>query len=369
MAGLPDHLGWGSAAQTAVLRAAALRRAAQRGRTPEPARRSVLPWPPEGPPAREVAPPSKTGTIPLAPSLGLAVLRHKEAAVFRLWLLLRYADTQGQGALPLARAQTLFTEAGSPLRFCGRRQLRNLLAAGEGRFWQTNSDHVWLRSAARVAATLGVRRFRGQEVAFPIQALVGGIAAVRANLYAAFHSGRKGAPIARQTLARKSGVAERTQRRYDRLCGLEKQANFARGPLLGSAQAQELAWRFGPAAFTWRAKGAGQESKKRRFLAWQLPNSYHGPHAQLGRGRQKRQNKALAGLLNIGTAGNDQGQVDALREGDTLSQSYFAHARAAAKVYGRSQKPIYWPDTGRGVWHSLLPSSSSSPHLISKEYA
>ena len=313
IAELPDHLGWGSAAQTAVFRATARRQNKHPQNKKEPRALPVL----GAEAAQEPSRPSESeeaisapGAVSLAPSLGLAILRHKKAAPARLWLLLRAIDRDGRGAVPLAVARKAFSDQASPLRFCGPRQLRNLLASGEGIFWVLSDKLIWLRSAARVAQTLNIRRFHGAEIVLPLSALTGGIAAVRANLYAAFHSGRAAKPISRQTLARKSGVQPRTQRHYDRLCGIEKETNYAHGPKVGSEEAIELAWQKGPAAFTWRETKKGRHEGSARFLAWQLPNSYHGPHARLGRGRQKRHNKALADLLNQGTAGNGHGLWD-----------------------------------------------------------
>ncbi len=365
VASLPHHLGWGSTAQTAVLRAAAKRR----NKSHQTDKKADLSWleglqglrteiepAPLTPLTAKEAQFSADATISLAPSLGMAILRKKQAACSRLWLLLRAIDTNGRGAISLDQARQAFTDKESTLHFCGQRQLRNLIIAGTGLFWDFDGKQIWLRSAVRVARALGVSHFRGQEVAIPISALGGGIGAVRANLFASFHSGRNSKPIARQTLAKKSGVAPRTQRRYDRLSGVSKQANYARGPKLDSKEAQEQAWQQGPASFAWREARKGRDGQDARFLAWQLPNSYHGPHARLGRGRQKRQNKALADLLNKGTAGNDQ------RHYDGLVPRYFADARAASRAHGRNSTAVYWPAIDRGTWH-WLPASYQTPAM------
>jgi hypothetical protein len=306
-------------------------------------------------------------SVALSPSLGLAILRKKKAAGARLWLLLRAIDNKGSGVVSQDRARSALTDEASPLRFCGRRQLRNLLTAGEGLFWQIDEGRIWLRSAIRVAHALGLDRFRGRDVAIPTSALTGGIGSVRANLFAAFHSGREGAPISRRTLAKESGVAPRTQRLYDRRSGVRKETNFACGPALNSAEAEDLAWFHGPAAFTWRDSRRGRGDNETRFLAWQLPNSYHGPFAQAGRGRRKRQNKALADLLHTGTAGNGR------RPMDDLIPRYFADARAASRAFARENTAVdqaarqtaarlntavYWPSITKGMWHCLWQSAS-----------
>jgi hypothetical protein len=351
--GLPAHLGWGSEKLTAVLRAAA-RRADEKERARQVAAHD---WTAVRLPAAEEDPTprlfSAEGQIPLPPSLGLAILQQEQAAAGRLWLLLRAIDERGRGAVSRETARAAFCAQESELHFCGPRRLRGLLAAGDGLFWTCSGDAIWLRSAARVAHDLGVARFRGQSVAVPLKSLTGGIAQVRAELYACFHSGREAAPVSRQSIARRSGVPARTQRHYDRLSGVKKQANFARGPRLRGAEAEAQAWQRGPACFAWRDAGHRGDT---RFLAWQLPNSYHGPHARLGRGRQKRLNRALADLPTKGTAGNGRCRDD------DLQRRYFAHARAAAGAFGRvGEQAVYWPDVQPGVWHCLwrTPESGS----------
>jgi hypothetical protein len=279
----------------------------------------------------------------------LAILKSKRAAHGRLWLLLRLLDQQGRGWVDLQEARDAFCSTASPLRFCSRRHLRGLLAGGEHLFWSLGRGRVWMRSTARLAKALDVEHFGGRDVSLPVRVLVGGIAQVRAHLYAAFHSGRSGKPIARRTIQYKSGVAPRTQRLYDHHAGLEKRANYALGPQIGSEAAERIAVVQGPAAFVRRGK-RGHNGEARRFLAWQLPNSYHGPHAPLGRGRQKRHNGTLVGLLNKGTAGNGQ------RFRDELPRRFFAQARAAAAAYGRSTETVYWPAPQKGHWHCLWPS-------------
>ena len=101
------------------------------------------------------------------------MLRSKTAAAGRVWLLLRHSDAAGRGRLATNEAARLLTSDGSPWRICGRRQLANLLRAGDGLYWQRDTDRdgaEWLRlgSAARVAAGLGVPRLGGSPVAVPL---------------------------------------------------------------------------------------------------------------------------------------------------------------------------------------------------------
>lgn len=99
-------------------------------------------------------------TLKMHPTLLLALLRQQYEAVGRVWLLCRYIDTVGCGWLPLETVVHQLTKSSSPLNICGKRRLRQLLAAGEGRFWRREKSNdgirVWLMSVARVAKTLDI---------------------------------------------------------------------------------------------------------------------------------------------------------------------------------------------------------------------
>jgi hypothetical protein len=184
-AAMPPHLGWESAGVTAVLR---------RG---EETVRSEK-WEARGSTATPGAAtshfPLLTSHLPSAvklyPDIGLAMLRRELTAPGRLWLLLRLLDREGEGRLRIVVVEEAITNPDSPHRLCGQRQLRNLLKAGEGLFWTRDREWLWLRSAAKVAYGLGATRLTGRPVALPLSVLLGGIGDFRAQLYAAFHSGR-----------------------------------------------------------------------------------------------------------------------------------------------------------------------------------
>jgi hypothetical protein len=251
-----------------------------------------------------------------------------------VWLLLRAADAAGRGALDERAAARLLTGDGSPLRICGRRQLDNLWRGGDGLFWERRAGVVWLRSAARVAAGLGVARLGGSPVAVPLAALTGSIGSVRAHLFASFHSGRQRTdlrtgrpqprgPIARATLTALSAAAPNSQRAYERRARVSRQSVVALGPVAGAADEQEVAWRRGRALFHYCDIKGRHGRPGAVYLAWQLPNEYTGPHATLPRGRQKRLNRAIADLLLDGMTGNGEtpgarGQGPGAREEKTV---------------------------------------------------
>ena len=345
VAGLPEHLGWESVRVTDIYRTKSSHNAERadtswwRSLVAERVETAVATS------SQTVSPsPSPQESIKLYPTLALAMLREGQVAAGRIWLLLRHLDELGQGWGDVTEARAIFSDKQSPLRICGWRQLRKLLAAGEGIFWQRMGERLWLRSVSKVAAGLGIGRLEGKPVALPISILTEAMGTVRAHFYASFHSGRDGKrPIARQTLQQLSGICAHTQRDYEKRAQVQKQRNFVIGPKAGSAQAENVAWQQGSACFT-VTDHQGQFGKPGvSYLAWQLPNSYCGPHAQQSRGGQKRLNRELVDLRIQGTAGNGR-FMEAKR--------YYGDGQLAAKAFNRGKTGIYWRER-EGRWFYL----------------
>ena len=285
-----------------------------------------------------------------------------------MWLLLRAADAAGRGALDERAAARLLSGDGSAWRVCGRRQLDNLWRAGDGLFWERRAGVVWLRSAARVAAGLGVGRLGGSPVAVPLAALTGSIGSVRAHLFASFHSGRQRTdlrtgrpqprgPIARATLTALSAAAPNSQRAYERRARVSRQSVVALGPLAGATDEQEVAWRRGRALFHFCDIKGRHGRPGAVYLAWQLPNEYTGPHATLPRGRQKRLNRAIADLLLDGMTGNGEklgarGQGPGAREEKAVASGQWSVVSGAAgrRFYGGAKAALLARHDGERYW-------------------
>ncbi|MBK8989495.1 MAG: hypothetical protein IPM39_26135 [Chloroflexi bacterium] len=370
-AALPSHLGWGSAPLTAVLRrhqpAASLTAAAQPQDAPTPGT-AVHPPTATHVPLRPPVPQPPKAEVKLYPDIGLAMLRQEKDAAGRLWLMLHHLDQPGRGVVRIDIIVQYLSKRTSSLYLCGQRQLRNLLRAGEGVYWTRDKKHVWLHSAARVAAALGADRLTGRPVALPLSALRQGIGTFRAHLYAAFHSGRfKGRadgrptmPIARDTLADLSGVGRTSQRAYEARLGVQPQPNFAIGEAEAAGRQEERAWRQGQALFALKDY-AGQHGREgKTYLAWQLPNSYAGQHLQRPKGRQKRINRQLQDLVMKGMPGNDGD--GALNCGSAaaavMGKRYYANGRLAAQRWQPGEGVRYWrrPSVEHGraaIWHPV----------------
>ena len=354
---------------------------------------SPLHPPPSCPPAH----------VRVHPDIALAILRRKKAAPGRVWLLLRQADAAGRGRVAVAEAVRLLSGGASPWRICGRRQVANLLAAGDGLFWQRDrgrdgAEYLRLHSAARVAAALGVARLGGSPVAVPVAELTGTIGRARAHLYAAFHSGRTShdllsgerrarGPIARETLCKLSGASRNSQRNYERVAVVGRRSAVALGPRLSAADEHEFAWQHGRALFHYHDRKGRYGCPGAVYLAWQLPNEYTGPHAMLPRGGQKRLNRAIADLFHDGMTGNGDGRpltadrrpreekrkgAEAQREesspaplppcslspllpfSPTLRRSFYNSAKAAFLARGGHER--YWRQGGVWLWQPEVTS-------------
>lgn len=287
--------------------------------------------------------------LTLYPDLAMALLQQNRTAESRVWLLLRHLDEAGQGWLTMQVIRQLLAEASSPWKVCGWRQLRILLAQGDGLFWQRQGERLWLRSMVKVAAALGLTHLSGHPVTLPARLLTRPIGEVKAHFYASFHSGRnhEHQPIARATLAQLSGLSPQTQRHYEKRAGVRPQSNYALGEIVTPEYQEDRSWQQGNGTFIFNDVNGLQGAAGTRYLAWQLPNEYSGPHLRQPKGRQKRLNRRLADLRQQGTAGNDR-----------RHKRFFANGCAA--VTGQQGSEVYWRGrervNGGQIWYLLAKS-------------
>jgi hypothetical protein len=341
IADLPEHLGWGSAAITDTLRSSRKRRHEENNS--EVIKRILRTE------AQDIEVSSSevvnlqplNETVKLYPDIALGMLHKELSAAGRLWLLLRHLDQEGRGWLHIAFLKHKLTNKKSKLRICGQRQMRNLLEQGRGVFWERDKERIWLKSAAKVAEALEVKRLTGRPVELPVEVLLGGIRQVRAHFYASFHSGRRSTnPISRAKLEQITNVPERTQRIYEGVAGVESQQNIAVGTQHTAKEVQERAWQHGRAVFEFIDAKGQQGQAGRRYVAWQLPNSYVGCHEPSPKGRQKKINQQID-LVNIGAQGNDLDRDTSRQQVDRL---FHSNGLEAGKSYNRNgQDDVYWP--------------------------
>jgi hypothetical protein len=289
------------------------------------------------------------------------------AAPGRIWLLLRHIDDEGKGWMKAEMARQHLTNKQSPLFVCGPRQLRNLLRAGDNIFWQRDNDRIWLKSFANTAVALDLSRLHGRTVQLPLNILLQSIGTVRAHLYATFHSGRSKSstaanqpsirPISRKTLKKLSSATRRTQRLYEKRAGVRQKTNYALGPCHTAEKEQRAAWQLGRAYFRFHDQKGTVGKPGQAYLAWQLPNSYTGPHDIESKSHRRRINRQLTDLLTIGITGNGEAAADA--DDGYRKKMFYQHGSTAAKDYNRQpNQDIYWSSrvgqNGRyRLWHSF----------------
>jgi hypothetical protein len=364
---VPDHLGWGSVRLTAALKAAQEHQAKVKVGRPD-GNPSPIPFPQPKTSefkGRQANSPIRGQKIRLYPDLALGMLRQKQEAAGRIWLLLQFMDEAGRGWILLDEVRRRLAQKDSPLYVCGQRQLRKLLARGDGLFWQRDDHRIWLRSTVKVAAGLSIHRLSGHPVALPIEALLQGIGHVRAHFYASFHSGRNqqkshpagSRPISRAKLEKVCHVSRRTQRRYEKRAAVGQQSNFAIGQANREDDLQEQAWLRGRAVFHFIDHEARLGRKGKCYTAWQLPNNYIGPHQRQPKGRQKRMNRELADLFKEGMTGNGDELVHGIQPGH--GRLFYDRGYSAAASYNRSpDRDLYWRSRLRQpnhyqLWHVL----------------
>jgi len=165
-------------------------------------------------------------------------------------------------------------------------------------------------------------------------------------------------PIARSTIEKITNVTPRIQRLYEKAARVQPQRNFSVGAVYSEDALEQEAWQRGQAVFKLVDKNGRFGTPGKSYLAWQLPNSYAGPHRIQTSNQRKRMNRALTDLMLQGTTGNDQctprAEMDQFVE---CGVRYCGNGRFAAKTIQRDQvEAAYWPETKQGtaqIWHNL----------------
>lgn len=311
-------------------------------------------------------------TLTVYPELAAALLREQLVAAGRIWMLLRFLNNKGSGWIAIEEAKAALTEKRSALRVCGWRQLRNLFNQGDAIFWRRANGRIWLTSLPKLLRHLDVTRLQQNCVAIPLSIWLGKIGTLRAHLYASFHSSRSGndqstnqaAPIARATLETITSVSPRIQRLYEQTASVSQQRNFCVGARYSDEQYREAAWQHGTAVFK-MIDGKGKRGHSgQAYIAWQLPNSYVGPHDRHQTQQRKRINRRLADLLNKGTAGNGRSNEFKYAR-NRFEMRYFANGRLAAKAHSKqTPSAAYWPQPNNKkqtqLWYKMETEQLSS---------
>lgn len=285
-------------------------------------------------------------TIRLFPSLAIAAQRRGLAAVCRLWLLTRAGDGAGRGVVDLAYLRSWIVD---DLGVYSWRRVRQLLTAGDPIFWRYDraAGRLWLRSPGSVARSLDLERLRGRTVDIPLTELTGGAAAYNRAVYAAWHAGRRAAPVSRAAITEATGIPERTQRHYDQQGATQRRVNIALGaPADAIGRECNAADRGHAAREFYDARGA-RGTRRAVYLAHQLPNSYQAPYEA----RRSRRQREINRSLSCGLMGHGERRFTVI---------YHRRIQDAARAHNNGT-PVnaYWLQrrtAGANLWHYLPPT-------------
>jgi hypothetical protein len=229
----------------------------------------------------------------------LAIALH-QAAPFRLWLLGRDLTRRGDGSGVVTR-KALWGQLKRHNITYTRRHFNRLLASGEGLFWHTYDDQLYLRSTVKVGRDL-CRSFGEKSpnlgnlpgVRDVLIDPTGSMEQFEATLYAAWIAGRgykEDVTISREVLSKLFRRDQTTLRRWeaDRLDGLlTKRTNYAQCPSVdryfGNIPEHSQPY----LAHVQHHDGSTTAQKR---LRWQLPNTYHATlpsHAHRGQAAKVR---------------------------------------------------------------------------------
>lgn len=219
-------------------------------------------------------PPVAKDTIPffvdVYADIALAVLARKEANLqfaFVIWSLREkttYADRE--------TVISLMQEATGK----HRKTVQRWLKAGEGIFWtQDKSGRLWWHRSERVMTAFGLAKV-GRKISIPNEDLLNGLQRMRTALFNCRFNGKENQWASRETLAKLTGVEERTQRNYKQHTVAEIMPVFTLGP--------------------YRVEDSGEVLEVR-----QLPNRYFGPYeAQYKWDKQPERRHGLRTVDNNG---------------------------------------------------------------------
>jgi hypothetical protein len=292
----------------------------------------VTPTPPPSPTAPQIEPHTAvtlSDTVKAYPDLLNAFLIQREAPAARLYMLLRAIDQNGRGWLEIGAVRQITDDA----HMFTWRRLRQILEAGNGRFWDiTNHGRIRYKSVAKLAQELNCDRLNASPVNFPVQAIIKSTKTFKAHCLAAWHAGQSdNNPITRKVLRDVTGVSETSQREYDKIAGTTAQLNIAiTDKKWTDRQArEEYTWGHGRSVFRFVDLRGKQPHLKRydQMIAYRLPNSYTADMSQAPRGKQRRINQKIRPRIYVG-------------RGISLDRRYYQDAELAARAFGRGKQEL-----------------------------
>ena len=230
--------------------------------------------------------------IKIYPDLMLAAARQENGGAVRLWFLAKSFNAGGCGAIPNKAFRQYMINDLKVKRGVYDVWLARALHIG---IIQRQNTNLKLAGYAAAGVIVGCDRIgRGEYI--PLEKFIkkGWLGYV----WAAWLKSHKleDRPISRRTMRELSGIAERTQRLYDKQAGIKIQANYAKDTTIpGSKGMVEYINEYG------RDKIRSKAFLNNGGITWRLPNNYKTKHIEEApKGRLGRINSQLKDLLNNG---------------------------------------------------------------------
>lgn len=277
-----------------------------------------------------LAPPAAVDPAPVKPTavtvknypfLGLAILKAKLTAVYRVWLVARHVDRDGRGWLETKELETAVT--GGQFDLFNYRRFRQIVGDGCGTFWQEANGRLWLAGVAQVAIALGCSRV-DKPVELPLTAVTGSLKGFNASLYAAWDTRRKPAPVSRSTREDVTGVPERTQRHYCQVAGIRRVRNYS---LASPTDEQGYAYQHGTAVFSFRDHKGKNGRKGRSYTARELPTTQQPSQERANVGRYQKINQKINLVIKASRV--------------KVERLFFENARQASKKASRGGESFW----------------------------
>ncbi len=283
------------------------------------------------------------------PDVAMAAMRAGESSHYQLWMVMRLLDKAGTGRVAWDDLRLHLSHLASKHRLYNEFRLRELVAEGNGRYWQAadcSRANIYYASTAALAFELGVAHLEGRFVVMSAEQAKAPAQTFRAWCFAGWLANHTN-PISQAVIEAMTGISPRTQRRYARLVGVDVRENVAIGPQWTVAAAQEQAWQRGQ-VFEFVDFRGQQGPAGRRYCAWHLPNGYTCCVTTVNRSKQRSANRRLNNLVRNGARGNG-------RASDGHTRLFFENGAQAAQWASRDGHEAYWrwrqARTGTGLWH------------------
>ncbi len=270
--------------------------------------------------------------------LNRSILAQNMSGAYRVWLLCRALDPRGRGIVGLTPLLQLLDAHG-----LNRHLLRRVRKQSGCRTFLTfHATHIEYRSLEAVCRSLGV--LPGRAVSIPTESIES-TESFRAALYTAWIASHDDLHMSRERLSALFGISADTQRRWERLTGVEVTHNVIE-VAKGDQEAAEAhipkdarldGDRLGR-AYVWEYRGS---------LYYQSVNRYSAPHFERGCvGNVRKVSRAVRAAVPV----EDHGDGTRRRVFYTERATPTNHQEKSGSCLRTQRQPIHVPHGLANLW-------------------